>query len=37
VPVIKPAVNNETRAWRLDRAARMSDLADANKRYKSPG
>lgn len=37
VPVIKPAVNNQTRAWRLDRAARMSDLADAAKRYKSPG
>jgi hypothetical protein len=34
---IKPPVNNATRAWRLDRAGRMSDLADAAKRYKSPG
>lgn len=34
---VKPPVNNETRAWRLNRAAAMSDLADAAKRYKSPG
>jgi hypothetical protein len=37
VPVIKPAVNNQTRAWRLDQAGRISDLADAKKRYKSSG
>ena len=37
VPVPGPPVNNETRAWRLDRAAAMSDRADAVKRYKSPG
>jgi hypothetical protein len=34
---VRPAVNNPTRAWRLDQAGRMSDLADAVKRYKSPG
>jgi hypothetical protein len=34
---VAPAVNNATRAWRLDQAARISDLADANKRFKSPG
>lgn len=34
---IKPLVNNATRAWRLSQAGRMSDLADTNKRYKSPG
>jgi hypothetical protein len=30
-------INNPTRAWRLDQAGRMSDRADAAKRYKSPG
>lgn len=34
---VTPPVNNATRAWRLDQAGRMSDLADAAKRYKSPG
>lgn len=34
---IKAPINNETRAWRFDQAGRMSDRADANKRYKSPG
>jgi hypothetical protein len=34
---IKPPVHNETQRWRYQHAARMSDLADANKRYKSPG
>ena len=34
---IKPAVNNATRAWRLEAAGRMSDLADVSRRYKSPG
>jgi hypothetical protein len=34
---VKPPVSNETREWRLGQAGRMSDLADASKRYKSPG
>jgi hypothetical protein len=34
---VKPAVNNATRTWRLERAGAISDLADAAKRYKSPG
>lgn len=34
---IKPSVHNETQSWRHQQAARMSDRADANKRYKSPG
>jgi hypothetical protein len=34
---VKPAINNHTRAWREAEAARMIDLADARKRYKSPG
>jgi hypothetical protein len=31
------ALRHETQRWRHQNAARMSDLADANKRYKSPG
>lgn len=34
---VKAPINNQTRAWRLEQAGRMSDRADANKRYKSPG
>jgi hypothetical protein len=34
---IKPEVSSETRTWRLRLAGQMSDLADAKKRYKSPG
>jgi hypothetical protein len=34
---VKPEVNSETRTWRLRLAGQMSDLADAKKRYKSPG
>jgi hypothetical protein len=34
---VKAPINNQTRAWRFEQAGRMSDLADANKRYKSPG
>jgi hypothetical protein len=37
VLTVKAPVNNQTRAWRFDQAGRMSDLADTNKRYKSPG
>jgi hypothetical protein len=33
----KPAVNNETRAWREEQLQKQIELADANKRYKSPG
>jgi hypothetical protein len=36
VPV-KPAVVNATTVYRQQQAAAMSDLADASKRYKSPG
>jgi len=34
---VKPEVNSEIRAWRQQLAEQMSDLADAKKRYKSPG
>jgi predicted alpha/beta-fold hydrolase len=34
---IKPAVNNQTRTFREQVTAKMSDLADAKKYYKSPG
>jgi hypothetical protein len=34
---IKPPVNNASREFRLGQAAVMSDRADTNKRYKSPG
>ena len=37
VTTIKPPVNCETRRWREAASARMSDLADAAKHYKSPG
>ena len=37
VLLVKPPVNNTTREFRLAQAARMCELADANKRYKSPG
>lgn len=37
VLMVKPPVNNPTRAWRLDQAAAMSDRRDSTKRYKSPG
>jgi hypothetical protein len=34
---VKPAVNNATRKWRDDQAGKVIELADARKRYKSPG
>jgi hypothetical protein len=34
---VKPPINSEIRAWRLKLAGQMSDLADAKKKYKSPG
>jgi hypothetical protein len=34
---VKPQVDSEFRNWRLKVAGQMSDLADAKKRYKSPG
>lgn len=34
---VKPPPPAESQAWREQQAQRMSDLADANKRYKSPG
>jgi hypothetical protein len=34
---VRPAVNNPTREFRLIQGGLMSDRADANKRYKSPG
>jgi len=37
LPGPKPPINNPTRKWRLAQAERMSELADAKKRYKSPG
>jgi hypothetical protein len=35
--VVKPPINSEFRAWRQQIAGQMSDLADAKKKYKSPG
>jgi len=34
---IKPAVYNSARTWREEQLARQVELADAKKRYKSPG
>ena len=34
---VKPAVASETRTFREQKSGEMSDLADAKKRYKSPG
>jgi hypothetical protein len=34
---VSPPVNNAARDWRLNQAGAMSDRADTNKRYKSPG
>lgn len=34
---VKPAVVNASTVFRRQQAQQMSDLADANKRYKSPG
>ena len=36
-PGVKPPVNNPTREFRLIQGGLISDRADANKRYKSPG
>jgi hypothetical protein len=36
-PRVKPLVNNPTREFRLIQGGLMSDRADANKRFKSPG
>jgi hypothetical protein len=37
VLTVKPAINCEIRRWREEVSGKMSDLADASKRYKSPG
>ena len=34
---VKPPINSEIRDWRVKLAGQMSDLADAKKKYKSPG
>jgi hypothetical protein len=36
-PRVKPPVTNPSREFRLIQGGLMSDRADANKRYKSPG
>jgi hypothetical protein len=37
VLMVKPPINSEIRKWREEVSGQMSDLADAKKRYKSPG
>lgn len=37
VLTVQPDIISETRDYRFQVAGQMSDLADAKKRYKSPG
>lgn len=37
VPTVLAPIVNATREFRQEQAGRMIELADANKRYKSPG